>query len=812
MKFLKFFTAIFISVSLIYLLNNGIQVNNTTLPPFGKILDPVSGFWQNAESDIPNIPKRLNLEGLKSEVQVIYDDRLVPHIFAENALDVFFAQGYVTASHRLWQMEFQTHVAAGRVSEILYPSLGDKAVKFDRIQRRLGLKEAAEDALNQFASDDEAKLVLDSYTAGVNAYIESLTYSDYPIEYKILNYKPELWTPLKSALLLKYMAKMLTGDDNDFAMTNALTLYGRDFVDLLYPDFPDSVRAPIVSDLSFLTKDTIFPDTPSVLIANYPVGKYVMERSPEGIGSNNWAVAGSKTANGRPILCNDPHLQLNLPSIWFEIQMVCPEFNVYGASLPGSPAVISGFNKHIAWGVTNGSRDVKDWYKIKFKDDARNEYWLDGRWEKTTKRIDTIYIRGKKPIYDEVVSTKFGNIVFDDSLSRDTLTRNLAMKWTATQKGNELLTFIKLNKARNYAEYVNALSTFGCPAQNFVFASDSGDIAIWQQGRFVKKWPEQGKYVMDGTDSRYDWQMYIPNELNPHELNPPRGYVSSANQHPTNQKYPYYYNGEFEYYRNVRINRMLENMNRITPADMFKLLADNYNLKAAENIPHLISLLKVSELSENHKSILKIIQNWDFCNNVDSKGASVFELWFTMLEELTWDELKSSEHELMAPQDFYFLRLIKEHPENKFFDIKSTPEVENASDIVKLAFARTADSLSAWKSTHGTDFTWAEYKRTSVQHLLSINAFSKFNISIGGNKHIVNACASRWGPSWKMVVSLGPTPNAWAVYPGGQSGNPGSAFYDNFISTWASGNLYEVKYWTSPEDAVSGVLVKQKLY
>jgi penicillin amidase len=183
-----------------------------------------------------------------------------------------------------------------------------------------------------------------------------------------------------------------------------------------------------------------------------------------------------------------------------------------------------------------------------------------------------------------------------------------------------------------------------------------------------------------------------------------------------------------------------------------------------------------------------------------------------MMEELTWDELKSSEHELMAPQDFYFLRLIRQYPGNIFFDIKSTPKVENARDIVNMAFIKSADSLLSWKSAKGYDYTWAEYKGTSVQHLLSINAFSKFNISIGGNKHIINACAGRWGPSWKMVVSLGHTPKAWAVYPGGQSGNPGSPYYDNFISTWASGDLYEVKYLTSPDDLINGVLIKQILY
>ncbi|MEN9525856.1 MAG: hypothetical protein RLZZ256_1240, partial [Bacteroidota bacterium] len=228
-------------------------------------------------------------------------------------------------------------------------------------------------------------------------------------------------------------------------------------------------------------------------------------------GSNNWVLAGSKTRSGAPILCNDPHLELSLPSIWYEMQLQGPNSNVYGVSLPGSPYVIIGFNDSIAWGVTNSQRDVKDYYRIKFKDDSRTEYWFDGQWRKSKIRIEAIEVKGKGTIYDTVAYTIMGPVMFDASFT-DTLAKgeNLAVRWTGHDASNEGRTFYQLNRAKNYDEYEAAIQHFACPGQNFVFASKTGDIAIWQQGKFPARWPDQGLYIMPGEDSTFFWQGYIP--------------------------------------------------------------------------------------------------------------------------------------------------------------------------------------------------------------------------------------------------------------------------------------------------------------
>ncbi|MDZ7648875.1 MAG: penicillin acylase family protein [Cytophagales bacterium] len=343
MKVVKVGLSLVITVALVYFLNRDWN-SGSPIPALGKFLNPFTGFWQNAETMKPNA-ETLSLKGLNDEVTILYDSLLIPHVFAKNDDDLYFAQGYITAKNRLWQMEFQTHAAAGRVSEII----GAAALDYDRTQRRRGMIYAAENALNAMESDPIAKAMVTSYTRGINQYIESLRDKDFPLEYKLLNYRPEPWTNLKCALLLKNMALTLNFGDKDIEMTNALKLFDKEVVDLLWPDH-EMVGDPIVDrkdnwKFTPVTLDSVPLALPDALINLQPLTK-----ADKDVGSNNWAVGGRKTQTGSPILCNDPHLNLTLPSIWYVIHLNAPGVNVMGASLPGSPAVISGFNDSIAWG------------------------------------------------------------------------------------------------------------------------------------------------------------------------------------------------------------------------------------------------------------------------------------------------------------------------------------------------------------------------------------------------------------------------------------------------------------------------------
>lgn len=778
-----------------------------TVPPPGKFLSPFTGFWKNAETTAKKQPEKLTLKGLQQPVEIVYDDRMVPHIFAQNEHDLYFAQGYVTAQHRLWQMEFQTHFAAGRISEIV----GPKALPLDRMTRRKGLLYASEEALKQLESDPVTNNILDAYTAGVNAWIGDLTYRDYPVEYKLMNYAPEPWTKLKCALLLKYMADMLTGKSYDIELSNAVQLVGEEYIGLLYPDFPDTLASPIVPAGTPFTTNHFDLDTPSVpgIFNKLPI---VTEKTEKYIGSNNWAVNGKKTKSGAPILCNDPHLGLNLPSIWYEVQLACPGQNTYGVSLPGAPAIVIGFNENIAWGVTNGTQDVKDWYKVKFRDDTRREYFFDGEWKPSVLRVEEIRIKGSAPFMDTVYYTHYGPVVYNSDLTDDTAAVDLAARWTGLDPSNELMTFYHLNKSANYTDYVNAIKTFQCPSQNFVFASRSGDIAIWQQGKFPVRWPLQGKFVMDGSSSIYQWQDYIPQEENPHALNPERNFVSSANQHPTDTTYPYYYTGWFEHYRNRRINERLDMMNGITVEDMMKLQNDNMNLQASECLPYFIRFLDGEQLNATQAGYLAELQKWNYMNDAGSVAAVIFEKWFYVLDSLTWDEFRVAGKMTEPPGIFTTYTLMRHYPDHELFDDKTTPDkTESFRTLIQESFVRTCASLEQWKSSGSKPLTWSNYKSTSIQHLSRLLAFSVNHVETGGNRGIVNATGSRWGPSWRMIVSLEEPIKAYGVYPGGQSGNPGSPYYATGIEKWSKGEYFELLFMKTATDQDSRILFKQTL-
>ncbi|HQQ96770.1 MAG TPA: penicillin acylase family protein [Cyclobacteriaceae bacterium] len=793
MKLFKTTASFIITVLMIFILNRGWNFGSP-IPPLGKFLDPFHGFWQNAEVKEPG-DNTLSIPGLSNKVSVINDSIGIPHVFASNDNDLYFTQGYITATDRLWQMEFQTHAAAGRISEII----GKAALDYDRRQRRLGMVTAAQNAIKSMESNPVSKAMVDSYSKGINAYISTLSYEDYPFEYKLLDYSPEPWSGIKCALLLKSMAQTLNMGEKDLEMTNALSLFGKDMIALLYPDH-EKVGDPIVDNAGNWKFKPARMDSVPLALPKELVSLAPTEKSPPDVGSNNWAVSGSRTATGSPLLSNDPHLQLSLPSIWYIIHLNAPGVNTMGASLPGSPAVISGFNDSISWGVTNAQRDLVDWYKIQFKDASKKEYLSDGAWKQATKVVEKFTVKNGEPFYDTITYTHHGPVVFDESFHQESESAHFAFRWIAHEPSEEIMTFYKLNRGKNHADYMAALDHYASPAQNFVFASVSGDIAMRIQGKYPVRRNLEGKFILDGTTTSTEWKAYIPNEQNVMYKNPTRGFVSSANQYPVDSTYPYYVGGmSFEAYRNRRINTVLSGLTKATVKDMMNLQNDNYNLKAAESLPLFISYLDKAKLSDTEQTALDVLSSWDYYNNIDSEGASYYEAWWDELMPLIWDEMDSAHVAMRRPTTFNTIYLLKHYPSLSFFDILSTAEKETAAEVVQKAFSKGVVAIEEWKKKKSTAPTWGVFKDGFVGHLLRQEALS-YHIIHGGNHDIVNAHSRTHGPSWRMVVSLEKSGlKAWGVYPGGQSGNPGNPYYNNMLEPWTKAQYFNMHFVQSPE-------------
>ncbi len=802
-KFLLSFSGL---LALLFLFNNRLAI----LPPLGKFFDPFGGFWQNAETNHFKQEEAKQIAGLKGEASVNFDERLVPHIEANNLHDLYFLQGYVTASHRLWQMETQTRAAAGRLSEVM----GNKTIEIDRNFRRLGLPHSAQQALETFKSDTLTNNVVNAYTEGVNAYIATLNERSKPLEYKMLDYYPEQWSPIKCVLLLKYMANMLTVNEHDFENTNLLNLLGKGDFDKLFPDFYDK-ESPIVPKGTAFAPPAITPKAPEKVSIDVSVVEKVPNDYPDNIGSNNWAVSGKKTKTGYPILCNDPHLGLNLPSIWYECQLTMPGMNVYGASLPGAPAIIIGFNDSIAWGVTNGSMDVKDWYSIEFKDASKNEYRFGNEWRKTTRVVETIGVRGGKDILDTVIYTHYGPVVYEKGMkSKVGSNLNLALKWEALNPSNEMLTMFKLNKGHNYSDYLDAIRHFQCPAQNFVYADAANNIAIWQQGHLPAKWKEQGKFVMDGAEPLNDWQGYIPQEQNPHTFNPERGFVSSANQHPTDTTYPYWYGGIYEMYRNRRINNELDRMQGITVDSMFNLQCDKYSIKAEETMPLMVKYLKNTAFKNINAEgrTWNEIKKWDYNMNPNGVPPSIYKFWTDTMMAFIWDEIPLKGNMMRWPSLDATFKLMKLEPNHDFFDAKRTKGIrENAVTLTYDGFYWTAERHYDKVANSQFDMRWGRFKHTSLDHLSRVPSLGVFHVGVGGEKNCVDAISEHWGPSWRMVVQLGPNVEAYGVYPGGQSGNPGSYHYIEFVNSWSNDQYYKLNFFKPGKAEANHVLTTWKV-
>jgi penicillin G amidase len=794
---IRFLLSAIATLLLIILLNTKMG----QLPPLGRFLDPFAGVWQNAL--IPDIPQQeqVSIQGLEGEVNIVFDARGVPHIFAQNHHDLYFATGYVMAMHRLWQMDFGTIASMGRISEII----GEKAIDYDKEMRRLGMVYGAEKMLEAVSEDAGTIMSLNAFSNGVNAYLARLPLRKYPLEYKLLDYKPEPWTPLKTLILGMSINRTLSTGNRSRSMSYLAAQWGADIITRLYTHLPEDFE-PIISRDKIWNIDYPLPEAPADVFIPQYVHKNLHEVNMEGIGSNNWAVSPQRSLSGNALFATDPHLGLTLPSIWYEMHLNAPGINVYGVTFPGVPTVIMGFNESISWGNTNTGNKSLDIYEIELDEDRLN-YLHDGKWLPLSYRQEAYKIRGRKNLSDSIAFTHHGPvwIINDEKAPADRAPVIYAISWSAHETGNVIKPLQKISHAANFSQFKNALSELYAPPQNYAFASVHGEIAMQLNGLWPVRWKHQGMLVGDGRDSRYNWRGYLPFEYLPFELNPERGFISSANQHPVSANYPFFHGWHFASpARAGIINRTLSEYN-LTPRDMMNLQQNQQNYWAAKYLHQMIDWVKTAEQYDpQYDTIVQLLQSWNLLNQAHSPEATIFEKWRTETSAALWKPLIEplKDFRPMRPSmDITFRVLFHQDPieiYQKLFGSKP-----NTAELLFASLKLTIEQLETNHGPMGDNWQWWRINGTTINHLLNIPALNLPRIQNGGSSESPNAVSGNWGPSWRMVAELSDPIRAWGIYPGGQTGNPASKGYKAFVDDWAQGNYYPLRLYGSFEEAAA---------
>lgn len=787
------------------------------VPPVGSLLDPANGAWASAAATVFPSRQGASVPGLDDSVKVLFDDRGVPHIFATTERDAYRALGYVVARDRLFQMEAQTRAASGRLTEWG----GPRALEADRENRSIGLAWGAEKKLASYDKSSEGYKAIEAYADGVNAWIAHMRPRDLPIEYRLLNAKPIRWEPLHSLYFLSRMSLTLALNDATLRRLTAQSLVGKAAADALFP-VNSPIQQPIQpngsSEPRFDFAELPPPGLPDKSVAMTAVALRSLfsaldpanrTASPDAVGSNNWAVAPARAAGGHAILAGDPHLDLTLPSVWYEMHIVVPgKLDVAGVGFPGVPGVVIGFNRDVAWTFTNTGSDVNDFYAETVDDEKQpSKYRLDGEWRTLEKRIEK-YL-GKN---GEVIATDTLYFTHRGPMRRQ-LGKWLSMRWTAYEKSQEPDNFMALGTSRTVPEWLQRMESYVAPTQNGLVADRSGNIAIRSSGAFpVRPGDGRGDIVRDGALSSSDWSGMLPLEKLPFSMNPSQGFLASANQQPVDPRQNPSYMGSDWYspWRAMRINALLREDSTVTPEDMRRFQTDPGSARADAFVPLMLAAAaredSVGRGDRDLRDAARILGEWDRRYVRESRQAVIFESAMTELARRTWDELIDSTASVgnrnTFPESQTLLGLLNT-PASIWWDDKRTSAVETRDAIVAASLKAGYVGLRKERGEAASDeWLWSKTRFANIGHLLRIPAFSALKIPVQGGPSTLSPSSGTGtqGASWRMVVELGPEVRAWAVYPGGQSGSPASPRYTDRLSRWALGQLDEVLFPRTPSD------------
>ncbi|MFW9895319.1 MAG: penicillin acylase family protein, partial [Candidatus Thorarchaeota archaeon] len=551
-----------------------------------------------AKNAFPSVSGSEKVKGILEEVEILWDNWGIPHIFANFANDVYFAQGYIHARHRLWQLEFFKRVTSGALSEIV----GEATLDRDKHYRIIGLHRIAKKCVNNLKKDTSSEIMqgLNVFVEGVNEGIQK-SLNNLPLEFAILDIKPKEWT-LEDSLRIMSLIEWGLGNWN-------------------YP--LELLRENLVIKLGIEMADKIIP-----LYSGADIDRSV--------GSNGWVISPNKSESGSVLFANDPHLTLTLPSIWIIMHLNCPEFNTIGSSFPGVSGIVLGHNENIAWGATTVTSDNVDLFKLVINPENNNQYKYNDKWVEFEEVDEPIYVQGKsKPIDYKVKLTKFGPVMEYIELETKTHKINLpekyAMQWTSYIANLEdtINGFRMIGNASNWGEFREAISKITVTPQNFIYGDIKGNIGHQHGGKLPRRRYGDGATVTPGTDEKYNWSDFVPFEKMLSIYNPDLGFVYTANFN--EDKAP---NGELiaqdttKPFRQIRLKKLLQGKKKFSIDDFKRFQLDLFSEEAKEILPIMLKYVKGKIQSDQYKEVIKLLENWDYKLIKTTVAGTIYKIWF----------------------------------------------------------------------------------------------------------------------------------------------------------------------------------------
>jgi len=785
-------------------------------------------FYRAVRAGLPLRDGTVRLAGLTAPVIITYDTLAVPTISASNLPDLFFAQGYITAQDRLWQMDMTRRFASGDLAV----ALGPKYLKYDREQRILGMRQVAARAAANMEPQQRAQF--EAYAAGVNAYIEQHR-KTLPLEFRFLGYAPHVWTVEDSLLVGLSMTEFLNHGlyKDKLEKEKILAKLGPEltadlFVDTSWRDHPpgaDSspieLETPQESTPDEEEQSPQGPNQKSGSEKQIPRGQSSFPQNPEKQiprfarddkpfgdpqhaddqhlrpGSNNWVISGAHTASGKPLLSNDMHLDLEIPNVWYEAHLTAGDFDVVGVTLPGMPYVIVGHNLRIAWGFTNLGPNVEDLYVEKFND--QGEYLTPQGWVKPEHREEIIRVKGKPEVTLDVLITRHGPIITDLIPGE---TRKLALKWTVYDLQATRIPFFAIDSAQNWQEFETAFSQFGAPGQNVVYADVDGHIGYQATGLIPIRSTGDGSLPVPGDDDAHEWTGYVPYDKLPSVYDPPSGIIATANGRVTSDGYPYELSIQWmSPYRTQRLYKLLNAPKKFTPADMLAIQTDvvsSFDRFCAERFVYAVD--HTAHASARAKSAAELMRNWDGTMDVDSPAATIAVFSREKLKELLLQPRLGAEW-----QDYkwfmssVWLENVLDHqpprwlpPGYSGYDELLTRAVEEAVDD-----ASATRALSLWK--------WGRVHRVDIQHpfwshfpILKKGA-GPGSLPLSGDEETIKLVAPHFGPSERLTVDFSNLDGTTLDIVNGESGNIFDEHYNDQWDAYYHGRTFVLPF---SQDAV----------